>query len=126
MTDDVPLLSTAEAATRLGVKPATLYAYVSRGLLSRVRGADGRTSYFDPVELDLMAHQPRTPAAVASGGMVVRSAVSEIRDQRLWYRGRDACEMARVDSFEAVAGWLWSEGQPTPSFTSPAEFVDAA
>ncbi|MFL6296424.1 MAG: helix-turn-helix domain-containing protein, partial [Actinomycetes bacterium] len=26
-------LSTAEAAARLGVKPATLYAYVSRGLL---------------------------------------------------------------------------------------------
>ncbi|HJW59403.1 MAG TPA: helix-turn-helix domain-containing protein, partial [Actinomycetota bacterium] len=34
-------LSTAEAAARLGVKPATLYAYVSRGLLGRERAADG-------------------------------------------------------------------------------------
>jgi len=126
MTDEVPLLSTAEAASRLGVKPATLYAYVSRGLLSRVRGADGRTSYFDPAELDLMAHQPRTPTAAAGGGLAIRSSVSEVRDQRLWYRGRDACEMARADPFESVAGWLWSEGRPSLSFTSPPEFVDAA
>ncbi|GAA0272248.1 citrate synthase [Cryptosporangium japonicum] len=127
MTEEVALLSTVEAARRLGVKPATLYAYVSRGLLSRVRGADGRTSYFDPAELDQMAHQPRTPAAGNGGGPVVRSAVSEVREQRLWYRGRDACEMARTESFEAVAGWLWSERRSQPlSFTSPAEFVDAA
>ncbi|MFG1927513.1 citrate synthase [Cryptosporangium sp. NPDC048952] len=127
MTDDVPLLSTVEAARRLGVKPATLYAYVSRGLLSRVRGADGRASYFDPVELDQMAHQPRTPAPGTGGGLVVRSTVSEVREQRLWYRGRDACEMARVDSFETVAAWLWSEGRSQPlSFASPEEFVAAA
>ncbi|GAA3393872.1 citrate synthase [Cryptosporangium minutisporangium] len=125
MTDEVSLLSTAEAARRLGVKPATLYAYVSRGLLSRVRGADGRTSFFDPAELDSMAQQPRTPVAAAGNGVVVRTAVSEIRDQRLWYRGRDACEMARTESFEAVAGWLWSAGRPMPPFAGPAEFVEA-
>ena len=43
-------LSTAEAAARLGVKPATLYAYVSRGLLGRERSADGRTSTFGPAD----------------------------------------------------------------------------
>ncbi|HKO85930.1 MAG TPA: helix-turn-helix domain-containing protein, partial [Actinomycetota bacterium] len=48
-------LSTAEAAERLGVKPATLYAYVSRGLLGRERSPDGRTSTFDPVEIDRLA-----------------------------------------------------------------------
>ena len=36
------LLTAQEAAERLGVKPATLYAYVSRGLLRRERGPDGR------------------------------------------------------------------------------------
>ncbi|TQS41454.1 citrate synthase [Cryptosporangium phraense] len=126
MTDGVPLLSTAEAAARLGVKPATLYAYVSRGLISRVRGADGRASFFDPAELDQMAQQPRSPVAVAGTGVLIPSAVSEIREQRLWYRGLDACEMARTESFEAVAGWLWTEGRPALSFTGPAEFVDAA
>ena len=32
-------LTAAEAARRLGVKPATLYAYVSRGVLSRGKAA---------------------------------------------------------------------------------------
>jgi citrate synthase len=52
-------LSTAEAAARLGVKPATLYAYVSRGLLGRERSADGRTSTFDPDEVDRLARPGR-------------------------------------------------------------------
>ena len=46
------LLTAAEAASRLGVKPATLYAYVSRGTLRRQRAADGRTSLFDAASLD--------------------------------------------------------------------------
>ena len=33
-------LTAAEAARRLGVKPATLYAYVSRGVLTRTRATD--------------------------------------------------------------------------------------
>jgi hypothetical protein len=39
-------LSAAETATRLGIKLATLYAYVSRGLLSPERPADSRASFF--------------------------------------------------------------------------------
>jgi citrate synthase len=124
------LLSTAEAAARLGVKPATLYAYVSRGLLSRVRGEDGRASFFDPAELDLMSQQPRTPQAGNGPGLSVRSSVSEVRDQRLWYRGRDACELARSDSFETVANWLWSgstgAARPSLTFGGPVEFTETA
>src|SRR5690349_17243656 len=127
--DQSPLLSTADAAARLGVKPATLYAYVSRGLLSRVRGEDGRTSLFDPAELDQMAQQPRTPPAAGAGGLSVRSSISEVRDQRLWYRGRDACELARSESFETVASWLWSSaagGQAALTFGGPVEFTETA
>ena len=40
-------LTAAEAAERLGVKPATLYAYVSRGVLARRRSPAGQ-SLFDP------------------------------------------------------------------------------
>ena len=36
------LISAREAARRLGVKPATLYAYVSRGLMRSAPGADSR------------------------------------------------------------------------------------
>ena len=50
-------LTSAEAAQRLGVKPATLYAYVSRGLLSRIRTPSGST--FDPQEVARLARPSR-------------------------------------------------------------------
>jgi citrate synthase len=57
-------LTAAEAARRLGVKPATLYAYVSRGVLSRNKAADGRGSQFDADEIERLARRgrPRRPA----------------------------------------------------------------
>ena len=45
-------LTSAEAADRLGVKPATLYAYVSRGLLQAHRAVDARASLFHPDEVE--------------------------------------------------------------------------
>ena len=45
-------LTTAEVAARLGVKRATVYAYVSRGLLRRVRRPGRRDSWFDPTEIE--------------------------------------------------------------------------
>src|ERR1700759_788007 len=50
-------LSTAEAAARLGVKPATLYSYVSRGVLSRLRTPAGST--FDAQEVARLARSAR-------------------------------------------------------------------
>src|ERR1700720_1852778 len=60
-------MTATEAARRLGVKPATLYAYVSRGVLSRDKAADGRASLFDPDEVERLARRgrPRWPAGVA-------------------------------------------------------------
>lgn len=44
-------INAADAAQRLGVKQATLYAYVSRGMLARRRGEDGRSSLFEADEV---------------------------------------------------------------------------
>ena len=49
----VPDLTAAEAAARLGIKPETLYAYVSRGLLTRRRDPAG--SWFDPLDIEEFA-----------------------------------------------------------------------
>src|ERR1700750_775814 len=58
-------LTAAEAARRLGVKPATLYAYVSRGVLTRSPAADGRASLFSTDEGERAAPparaRPRRP-----------------------------------------------------------------
>lgn len=56
-------LSTRETAERLGVKPETVYAYVSRGQLSSSRAPGGRGSTFDAAEVDALARRTgrRTP-----------------------------------------------------------------
>ncbi|MFL6185444.1 MAG: citrate/2-methylcitrate synthase [Actinomycetes bacterium] len=108
-------LSTAEAAERLGVKPATLYAYVSRGLLGRERSADGRTSTFDPAEIDRLARpgrarRGRRPAAE----LLVPSALTAIDRGLPWYRGLAVPQLAGTRSFEEVVEWLWTARFPDP------------
>ena len=108
-------LSTAEAAERLGVKPATLYAYVSRGLLGRERSPDGRTSTFDPVEIDRLARPGRARRGRRpSAGPVVPSALTAIDRGLPWYRGLAVPELAGTRSFEEVAEWLWTARFPDP------------
>ena len=101
-------LSAAEAARRLGVKPATLYAYVSRGVLSRGKAADGRASLFNANEVERLARRgrPRRPAGVAD--ITVESAITEITGDSLRFRGLDATRLAVSRTFEEVAELLWT------------------
>jgi citrate synthase len=98
-------LSVDEAARRLGVKPATLYAYVSRGVLTR-RSADGR-SMFDPAEVERVARRGRPRRGAGTPELVIESAVTTLGEDRPFYRGRDALELAGSDELEDVAGLLW-------------------
>jgi citrate synthase len=47
-------LAVDEAAARLGVKPATLYAYVSRGVLRSYRQGRGRRRLYRRADLDAL------------------------------------------------------------------------
>src|SRR5262245_17407811 len=105
-------LSSAEAARRLGVKPETLYAYVSRGLLRRERSPDGRRSWFDPFEVERLAERSRQPGGRGGVRLRVESAITSIQGGRYRYRGMDAVELARDRRFEEVAHWLWTGRLP--------------
>ena len=108
-------LTAAQAAQRLGVKPATLYAYVSRGVLRRDRAADGRSSLFDSVEVERLARRgrPRRPAGVAD--ITVESAITDIAGDQLRYRGLDVIQLATSRAFEDVAELLWTGEFPAPA-----------
>jgi citrate synthase len=103
-------IDAAEAARRLGVKPATLYAYVSRGVLRRRPGSDGRRSMFDAAEVELLARRGR-PRRAAETELVVESALTALVGDRPYYRGRDALALAGTARYEQVAAWLWT-GEP--------------
>ncbi|MEU9101085.1 citrate synthase [Streptomyces sp. NPDC048361] len=129
MTDQ-ERLTTREAAQRLGVKPETVYAYVSRGQLSSERAPGGRGSTFDAREIEALARRGarREPAASTSGGdLAFRTALTLIDKDRYYYRGVDAVDLAAAYGFEAVAEWVWT-GEPAHGthFTAPPQFLEAA
>jgi citrate synthase len=106
-------LTAGEAARRLGVKPATLYAYVSRGVLRRDRAADGRSSLFDSDEVERLARRGRPRRPVGTADIAVESAITEISGDRLRYRGHDVIRLATTRTFEDVAELLWAGELPS-------------
>lgn len=106
-------LTTQEAARRLGVKPATLYAYVSRGLITRERSRDGRGSLFRTADVEALAVRGgRAPAATDPEPPAIRTGLTLMEGDRLYFRGRDAAGLAERHTYEWVAEWLWSGREP--------------
>lgn len=123
-------LSTREVADRLGVKPETVYAYVSRGLLTSDRGRGGRGSRFEAKEVDALARRTRRHGSLAQDGPIgggIKTGITLIEADRHYYRGVDALELAGRHSYEEVAVWLWT-GVLTPGvqFTAPPDALSAA
>ncbi|MFI0444171.1 citrate synthase [Actinomadura sp. 6N118] len=113
-------IDTEVAAERLGVKPATLYAYVSRGVLQRRPDADGRRSLFDADEIEELARRGRPRRPPSPTELAIESAITALGADRQYYRGRDATELAATSSFEEVASWLWT-GDQEPGEQKPGE-----
>jgi citrate synthase len=103
------------ALARMGVRPQTLYAYVSRGRLAvRPDPEDPRRSLYRAAEVDVLAERKRRSRkaadvaahAIAWGEPVLTSAITTIAGGRLYYRGRDAEALAETETLEAVARLL--------------------
>jgi citrate synthase len=127
-------LTASEALDRLKVRPQTLYAYVSRGLVEATpQGDDSRRSLYRAADIETLAQRKargrRTADvaanAIAWGEPVLSSAISTVLRGRLYYRGRDAAIMAETASLEETAHWLWSASPPPPRIAGPAAPVPA-
>ena len=103
----------------LGVSTATLYAYVSRGLLRSEpgEGAARARRYLleDIAALQARKEYRREPAKAAESALgygmpVLDSSLTLIDDGRLYYRGYDVPTLARERAFEEVAALLWTGG----------------
>ncbi len=109
--------SAREAAAVLGVSRATLYAYVSRGLIrSEAMGGKPRERRYRGEDINRLKDRKemrRNPAKTAEqalswGVPVLESQLTLISDGRLYYRGHDATGLALNDSLERVAMLLWT------------------
>src|SRR5471032_2450216 len=124
-------LSAEEALTRLRVRPQTLYAYVSRGRLrAEPDPAEPRRSRYRASDVVALAERKArgrkasdvAVGAIAWGEPVLASAITTVRDGRLYYRGQDAVRLSDTATLEAVARLLRGglglppdEGQTAPA-----------
>jgi citrate synthase len=110
-------LSARRAAEELGVSLATLYAYVSRGMVrSEAVGGKKRNRRYraeDVRRLKERKERRRDPDGVVEGVLhwgtpVMESGITLIDDGRLYYRGRDVETLAEEKSIEEVAALIWT------------------
>lgn len=117
-------LSTQEAAAYLGIKPETLYAYASRGLVKGLPGPRGRGRRYRREDLEPLRERSAGPAAQALryGDPVLETRITAMGDQGPAYRGRLATTLAQDGhSFEQVAELLWSGELVTPAPSWPVD-----
>lgn len=110
-------VSAEEAAKSLGIKVASLYAYVSRGLVRSIvqPGLRERLYYREDIEragkrMGARAGSPGTVESVLNWGQpVFQTALTDLAEDGPLYRGRPAIALAESGrSFEAVAELLWT------------------
>ncbi|MGC5023008.1 citrate/2-methylcitrate synthase [Micromonospora sp. DT47] len=125
MSED-QLLTTDEVALRLRIKPETIYAYVSRGLLAKVKVPGERISRFRLADVERLAARTQATRPGRDAAPAMRTAITLIAYGRLHYRGLDVATLAPVTPFEEVAHWLWTGERQKPAFPASAETLGRA
>src|ERR687890_354124 len=123
-------LSARRAAEELDVSLATLYAYVSRGMVrsETVEGKGRKRRYRaeDVRRLKERRERRRDPDRVVEGALhwgtpVLESGITLIDGDGLYYRGRDVVDLAEEKSIEEVAALIWTGDQAMAPSLFPAE-----
>lgn len=106
-------LSAREAAAELAISPATLYAYVSRGLIRSEPSPDSRSHRYRAEDVRSLKErrapspEPRGFRSFDSDLPVMDSAISTITEAGPIYRGVNCIELADKDTLEHTATLLW-------------------
>ncbi|WP_249277541.1 citrate synthase [Pandoraea sp. PE-S2R-1] len=115
MTQQNDLMTREEVLALLEIKPATLYAYVSRGLIRARPHEDGRKSLYLRRDVERLGTRKRGRAPTGSvaestmrfGDPVLHSAITQITPHGPRYRNRLATDLASAGaSFESVVHLL--------------------
>lgn len=127
MTSD-PWLTSEAAARHLGVKPETLYAYVSRGTVHSERIPGSRRSRFLRADVERLAARQRRGGRAGGLELIVETDLTLLDPAgRLAYRGWDVADaVAGATPFEEVATWLWSGTRRPIAFDAPATTTEVA
>jgi len=115
--NDSEYVSGTEAARLLGVKPQTLYTYVSRGIIQSLPTAKGQRRLYLRSDIEKLRARPRArramgavaASAMYAGEPIIPTSITEITAAGPRYRGRLATELANAGlPFENVVELLWT------------------
>jgi citrate synthase len=106
-------LSAREASAELAISPATLYAYVSRGLVRSEPSPDSRSHRYRAEDIRglkerrVPSPEPRGLRSFDADLPVMDSAVCTITEDGPIYRGVNCVDLAETDTLEHTATLLW-------------------
>src|ERR1700704_5325495 len=104
-------LSAREASAELAISQATLYAYVSRGLIRSEPSQDSRSHRYRAEDVRTLkerrAPEPRGLRSFDADLPVLDSAVATITEDGAIYRGVNCVDLAEHDTLEHAATLLW-------------------
>ncbi len=121
-------ISAPEASRRLGVSLATLYAYVSRGLVHSRAASEPRRRLYRTQDIERLIERRDAGRSAAQGAAhslawglpVLETRVSLIRPEGHYYRGQAVSGLvAAGHSLETVARLLWDCGEHDPFALPP-------
>jgi citrate synthase len=110
---DALYLSAREASAELAVSPATLYAYVSRGLIRSEPSPDSRSHRYRAEDIRglkerrVPSPEPRGLRSFDADLPVMDSAICTITEDGPIYRGVNCVDLAEKDTLEHAATLLW-------------------
>jgi len=124
-------LNAVDAASALGISRATLYSYVSRGLIRSTQMSgrkERRYAREDVARLRNRNEERREPRKVAEralhwGVPVLESSITLIDNRRLYYRGHDVAELVASRSVEQVAALIWTGDASVDFSATPLHVV---
>ena len=123
------LMDAQTACGMLGVKPQTLYAYVSRyKIRTKTDPRDCRQSLYVRHDIEGLLHNIRRPraradvaqAAIRWGDPVLKTAISEVRDGTIWLRERAIQECASNMTLEQTTALLCDVSEVVCPQTKPS------
>jgi citrate synthase len=111
--------SASEAAAALDISVATLYSYVSRGLLTPIGSTTSRNKRYPREAVLRLAVRKAdgkrgghlAEASMHWGVPVLETCISRIDGGRVYYRGHDAVALADEATLERTACILWDNAQ---------------
>jgi citrate synthase len=106
-------LSAREASAELAISPATLYAYVSRGLIRSEPSPESRSHRYRAEDVRGLKErrapspEPQRFRSFDADLPVMDSAIATITEQGAIYRGVNCIDLAEKDTLEHTATLLW-------------------